>query len=143
MLASSFPSYPMRSHCIPNVLGVNPRRAKSEVIEYLVKMGVIVICAGGGGIPTTYRPGDSLIAAETVIDKDRADALLARELKADVLCWLLVASVGPNWPVRTPHAVSCSLPIPERKRTISSMHLLILTTGEWTLCRGFSPSSRG
>ena len=84
MLASSFPSYPMRSHCIPNVLGVNPRRAKSEVIEYLVKMGVIVICAGGGGIPTTYRPGDSLIAAETVIDKDRADALLARELKADV-----------------------------------------------------------
>jgi len=45
------------------------------------------------------------------------------------LCWLLVASVGPNWPVRTPHAVSCSLPIPERKRTISSMHLLILTKG--------------
>ena len=37
------------------------------------------------------------------------------------LCWLLVASVGPNRPVRRPHRSSCSLPILQRKSTISSM----------------------
>jgi hypothetical protein len=45
------------------------------------------------------------------------------------LCWLLVASVGQNWPVRTPHYDSCSLPIPQRKSTISSIHSLIFTKG--------------
>jgi hypothetical protein len=58
------------------------------------------------------------------------------------LCWLLVASVGQNRPVRTPHAVSCSEPVPQRKSTIESMHLLIFKKGKWTLCRGFSRSSR-
>jgi hypothetical protein len=58
------------------------------------------------------------------------------------VCWLLVTSVGLNGPVRTPPAVSCSLLIPQRKSTIESMHLLIFIKGEWTLCRGFSPSSR-
>src|SRR5215469_2878000 len=59
------------------------------------------------------------------------------------LCWLLVASVGPNWPVRTSHAVSCSLPIPQRKYILSSIGSLIFSKGEWTLCKGYSPSSRG
>ena len=59
------------------------------------------------------------------------------------LCWLLVVSVGQNRPVRTPQAVSCSLPIPQRKSTISSIDSLIFTEGKWTLCTGFSPSSRG
>src|SRR5438876_4053870 len=45
----------------------------------------------------------------------------------DYLCWLLVASVGQNWPVRTPHAVSCSLLIPHHKSTISSIKSLIFT----------------
>jgi hypothetical protein len=58
------------------------------------------------------------------------------------VCWLLVSSVGLNEPVRTPHAVSCPLPISERKSTISSMHLIIFSKGERRLCRGFSPSSR-
>ena len=38
-----------------------------------------------------------------------------------LLCWLLVVSVGQNWPVRTSHAVSCFLPIPHHKSTISSI----------------------
>jgi len=58
------------------------------------------------------------------------------------LCRLLVSSLGLNEPVRTPHAVSCSLPIPERKSTISSMHLLIFFKGERLLCGGFLLSSR-
>src|SRR6266700_2952778 len=42
-----------------------------------------------------------------------------------LVCWLLVAFVGQNWPVRTPHAVSCSLLIPHHKSTISSIKSLI------------------
>ena len=45
----------------------------------------MVICAGGGGIPTAYRPGRELIGVEAVIDKDRASALLARDIEADIL----------------------------------------------------------
>jgi len=58
------------------------------VIELLVNQGVVVICAGGGGIPTVQREDGSLIGVEAVIDKDLASSLLARELKADALLML-------------------------------------------------------
>ena len=54
-------------------------------IRWLLERGCVVICAGGGGIPTAYRPGRELIGIEAVIDKDRASALLARNIEADVL----------------------------------------------------------
>lgn len=54
-------------------------------IRWLLEKGSVVICAGGGGIPTMYLPDGTLAGAEVVIDKDRASALLARELEADVL----------------------------------------------------------
>jgi carbamate kinase len=55
-------------------------------IEWLLEKGTIVICAGGGGIPTMYAPDGTrtLLGAEVVIDKDRASALLARQLEADL-----------------------------------------------------------
>lgn len=69
-----------------------------RVIEFLVKMGVIVICAGGGGIPTVYRPDGSLMGVEAVIDKDCAGALLAQELKADAYLMLTdVKAVYMDW----------------------------------------------
>ena len=69
-----------------------------KVIELLVKNGVIVICAGGGGIPTVYRPGRILEGIEAVIDKDRAGALLAEELGADAYLMLTdVKAVYTNW----------------------------------------------
>lgn len=54
-------------------------------IRLLVEHGCVVICAGGGGIPTAYAPDRErwLTGIEAVIDKDRASALLARELGAD------------------------------------------------------------
>ena len=55
-----------------------------SVIQLLVEHGVVVICAGGGGIPVVRRTDGSLVGVEGVIDKDFASALLARELKADV-----------------------------------------------------------
>lgn len=54
-------------------------------IRWLLDKGTVVICAGGGGIPTMYTPDGTLVGAEVVVDKDRASALLARELEADVL----------------------------------------------------------
>jgi carbamate kinase len=57
-----------------------------EPIRWLVEKGAVVICTGGGGIPTMYQgEGERiLIGAEAVIDKDLASELLARELDADV-----------------------------------------------------------
>ncbi|MBL8145314.1 MAG: carbamate kinase [Anaerolineae bacterium] len=56
-------------------------------IKWLLENGTIVICAGGGGIPTMYDPTKErwLMGVEAVIDKDLASALLAEELKADLL----------------------------------------------------------
>src|SRR5262249_41090434 len=54
-------------------------------IQWLLERGAIVVCAGGGGIPTMYEPGTQhLVGAEVVIDKDFASALLATQLHADV-----------------------------------------------------------
>lgn len=54
-------------------------------IHWLLEQGTIVICAGGGGIPTIYNSEGNLEGVEVVIDKDRASALLAFELEADLL----------------------------------------------------------
>ncbi len=66
-----------------------PRRIlELGVIERLVGQGVVVICAGGGGIPVVRRADGSLLGVEAVIDKDAASSLLARELAADALLML-------------------------------------------------------
>ena len=61
-------------------------------IKWLLEKGTIVICAGGGGIPTMYGEDRKLHGAEVVIDKDRASALLARELEADF--FIMATDVG-------------------------------------------------
>ncbi|HEY1296412.1 MAG TPA: carbamate kinase [Chloroflexota bacterium] len=56
-------------------------------IRWLLDKGTIVICAGGGGIPTAYDTDSrrrTLEGVEVVIDKDFAGALLARDLEADM-----------------------------------------------------------
>ncbi|RIQ18210.1 carbamate kinase [Jiangella rhizosphaerae] len=55
-------------------------------IRWLLDRGVLVVCAGGGGIPTTWLPGRerTLGGVEAVIDKDLASELLAREVGADL-----------------------------------------------------------
>lgn len=56
-------------------------------VRWLLEQRTIVICAGGGGIPTMYEKGSDrkLIGVEAVIDKDLCSELLARELSADLL----------------------------------------------------------
>jgi len=56
-----------------------------EVVSRLVSMGVIVIAAGGGGIPVTRDAGGLLRGLDAVIDKDLTAAMLADAIDADLL----------------------------------------------------------
>lgn len=58
-----------------------------DVILRLTDAGVVVVCAGGGGVPVTRRDGQ-LVGVEAVIDKDLTAALLAEVLDADALVML-------------------------------------------------------
>jgi len=56
-------------------------------IRWLLEQGTVVICAGGGGVPTKYETVEGrriLRGVEAVIDKDLASELLAREVGADL-----------------------------------------------------------
>jgi len=57
---------------------------ESSEIRRLVSSGVVVIGVGGGGIPV-IREGNKLRGIAAVIDKDRASALLASQIGAEVL----------------------------------------------------------
>jgi carbamate kinase len=59
-----------------------------DAIKLLVNKGIVVICAGGGGIPTAYDDEGRLYGVEAVIDKDLAAELLARSLGAEMLVML-------------------------------------------------------
>lgn len=55
-------------------------------IQWLLERDVIVIAAGGGGIPVTLgSDGRTRSGVEAVIDKDLCSALLAEKLNADLL----------------------------------------------------------
>lgn len=54
-------------------------------VQWLLERGTVVICAGGGGIPTYYDHNGHLRGVEAVIDKDLCSALLAEQLQADLL----------------------------------------------------------
>ncbi len=57
-----------------------------NAIKSAVNEGWIVIAVGGGGIPVIRdENGELLPAPPSVIDKDRASALLARDIHADLL----------------------------------------------------------
>ncbi len=63
------------------------RIVESSIINTLATSNVIVICAGGGGIPVV-ETASGLQGVEAVVDKDHAAALLASELGADKLLLL-------------------------------------------------------
>ncbi len=80
------PDGPHWRRVVPSPMPVEILDART--ISLLLERGIIVICAGGGGIPVVRRPSGGVIGVEAVIDKDRASALLARELEADMLLLL-------------------------------------------------------
>lgn len=58
---------------------------EGRIIAQLVDSGVIVIAAGGGGIPVYVEKDGTLEGVDAVIDKDRASALLANQILAEML----------------------------------------------------------
>ena len=78
-----------------------PRRIRElNAIRLLMQSGVIVICAGGGGIPVTTTPDGTVRGVEAVIDKDLSSALLAEAIGADALLLLTdVPAVWTKWPM--------------------------------------------
>lgn len=68
------------------VASPEPRRiVELEAIKDLLEAGMAVICVGGGGIPVVSDERGRLRGVAAVIDKDRASALLAVDLEADLL----------------------------------------------------------
>ena len=86
---------------------------ESRPVQWLLQQGCVVVCAGGGGIPTMYRPGTrTLTGVEAVIDKDRASAVLAEGLAADLLVVATdVEAVYLDW--GTPEQVAISSAHPD------------------------------
>ncbi|MFD1745515.1 carbamate kinase [Rhizobium helianthi] len=82
------------------------------VIRLLVEGGVVVICAGGGGIPVIRTEEGKLTGVEAVIDKDRAAGLLASQLLADAFLMLTdVDAVYTDWGTEKQKAIREADPI--------------------------------
>ena len=64
----------------PKPIDVVPKRA----IRALVEEGIVVIAAGGGGIPVYINSMGYVDGVESVIDKDFASSLIAKEAGADL-----------------------------------------------------------
>ena len=63
-----------------------PKRViEAPIIERLAREGVLIIACGGGGIAVEELDNGELHGLEAVIDKDRASALLAVQMKAELL----------------------------------------------------------
>jgi len=60
----------------------------AKIFRRLLVRGVLVVCAGGGGIPVVWKEGKGWRGVEAVIDKDRTASLLAKEVGAQALIML-------------------------------------------------------
>lgn len=88
-----------------------------DTIRLLVRHGVLVVCAGGGGLPVIVTGDGRIVGVEAVVDKDRTTALLAEELDADALLLLTdVDAVVEGW--GTAEARSIRRASPERLRAL-------------------------
>ncbi|MEV5967648.1 carbamate kinase [Kribbella sp. NPDC051952] len=58
-----------------------------DAAEVLLRNGVVVILAGGGGVPVAER-ASGLAGVDAVVDKDLTAALIATELRADLMVML-------------------------------------------------------
>lgn len=82
------------------------------VIRSLLGQGVLVIAAGGGGIPVVPRPdGRGMQGVEAVIDKDLCSALIATDLQVD--CLIIATDVDAvylDWGLPTQRAIGRTTP---------------------------------
>jgi carbamate kinase len=98
------------------------RILEMDAIQVLIENGILVICAGGGGVPVCKDARGSLAGVEGVVDKDLTSSLLAQALHADRLLLLTdVDAVYYGW--RTPE---CR---PVRSATPAELRRLTLEAG--------------
>ncbi|QFG19975.1 carbamate kinase [Actinomadura sp. WMMB 499] len=63
-----------------------PQRViETRLIRELVRLGTVVVCAGGGGVPVFRNDVGRLEGLEAVVDKDLTASVLAESLDADAL----------------------------------------------------------
>jgi carbamate kinase len=73
-----------------------------ETIRMLIDRNVVVVCAGGGGIPVLLTTEGEIRGVDAVVDMDRSAALLAEGLAADFLLMLTdVDAVHAGWRTRS------------------------------------------
>ncbi|MET0902581.1 MAG: carbamate kinase [Acidimicrobiales bacterium] len=97
------------------------RIVELDTIRLLVDHGVLVICAGGGGIPVAPAGAGGLRGVEAVIDKDLSAALLASELDADGLLLLTdVDAVYRDWGAEYAEAIREATPVDLRKLPLAA-----------------------
>lgn len=86
-------------------------------IELLIRAGVLVICAGGGGVPVIRDGAGRSFGMESVVDKDLTTALLAEQLRADVVLFLTdVAGVQDDFGTPRAQLISRCTPVELRAR---------------------------
>jgi carbamate kinase len=114
---------------------------ETQLIDHLLDESIIVVCAGGGGVPVVRTPTGDLQGVEAVIDKDLSAALLASRLKADRFLVLTdVEHVVDGY--GTPEAA------PIGRTTPSALRALNLPTGSMgpkvdAVCRFVERGGRG
>ena len=93
------------------VASPEPKRIREiDTIRLLADAGVVVVCAGGGGVPVV-RAGGALRGVEAVIDKDLSAALLAEQVGADGLLLVTDAdAVYEGWPGPDRHRIDSATP---------------------------------
>lgn len=104
------PDGPFYRRVVPSPLPLEILELRA--ITALISAGILVICAGGGGVPVIRNTDGELSGVEGVVDKDMTAALLAESLDAD---WLLlltdVSAVMADW--GTPNARRISRATPD------------------------------
>lgn len=93
-----------------------------EAIKALVARGIVVVGAGGGGIPVVADGEGRLRGVPAVIDKDYASSLLAIDLEADLLLIATaVEKVALNY--RQPNQINLDrMTIAEAERYLAEGH---------------------
>jgi carbamate kinase len=99
-----------------------PRALLEErTLRLLVRLGVLVVCGGGGGIPVVADERGWHRGVEAVIDKDLAAELIARRLDADLLLMLTdVPGVFDDWPEPARRLIRFAPPRRLRERTFEA-----------------------
>ena len=84
---------------------------EADLVRRLVDQDVVVVCAGGGGIPVIRTPGGGLRGVDAVVDKDATAGLVAECLGADALLLLTdVASVQTGFGTRDARPIARATP---------------------------------